>query len=320
MRASVFARPLPEGGTFGVVATSTPWYNRSEVFRSVEWLESRGYKAKLGEGIWERKDHLAGDAKTRARDLMAMFEDPGVDVVQSLHGGYGAAQMLPHIDFDVIRANPKPFVGYSDITALHAAILKETGLATFYGPGFTGWGSPERGDWSRDRLLRVLKGDTTGDIPDDPDDPYRRTIRGGKVTAPVVGGCLWLLQHAIGTRWEPDFDGSILFFEDVDTPTTHLEAHLVHLEQSGKLRGVAGVVVGHMEKCDWREERPEWARVPSLEDVLEERLEPLGVPVLYKLPLGHGKHHATLPLGVTATLDADQRRLTVDEPALRPVA
>ncbi|HXF37116.1 MAG TPA: hypothetical protein VNO17_08055 [Actinomycetota bacterium] len=110
----------------------------------------------------------------------------------------------------------------------------------------------------------------------------------------------------------------MLFIEEVDTPTTHLEAHLVHLRQAGLLDGVVGVVVGHMEKCDWREDRPEWARVPSLEDVLEQQLEPLGVPVLYKLPLGHGKHLATLPLGVTATLDADAGTLTIDEPAIRP--
>ncbi|HXF35905.1 MAG TPA: LD-carboxypeptidase [Actinomycetota bacterium] len=318
MRATRYGRPLPDGGCIGVPATSTPWYNRSEVLRSVEWWRSRGYRVKLGDSVWERTDHLAGDPKTRARDVAAMFADPEVDVVQCLQGGYGAAQILPSLDFEAIAEHPKPFVGYSDITALHVAILKETGLATFYGPGFLGMGDPQRGDWSRDRLLRVLRGETTGPVPRDPDDPYVRTIRGGRVTAPIVGGCLWLLQHAVGTPWQPDLEGCILFIEEVDTPTTHLEAHLVHLRQAGLLDGVVGVVVGHMEKCDWREDRPEWARVPSLEDVLEQQLEPLGVPVLYKLPLGHGKHLATLPLGVTATLDADGGTLTIDEPAIRP--
>jgi muramoyltetrapeptide carboxypeptidase len=155
-------------------------------------------------------------------------------------------------------------------------------------------------------------------VPRDPDDPYVRAIVGGKVTAPLVGGCLWLLMQTMGTPWEFEADGCILFFEDVDAPPWYVDGNLTQLAQAGKLDRVVGVVVGEMEKCDWREARPEWPRTKSLEDVLEERLEPLGVPVLYKLPLGHGKHLATLPLGVTATLDADRRTLTIDEPALRP--
>ena len=113
--------------------------------------------------------------------------------------------------------------------------------------------------------------------------------------------------------------GAILFFEDVHCPPYYVDGNLVHLAHAGKLGSVAGVVVGHMERCDYGDTRQvsDWARSRSLEDVLEERLEPLGVPVLYGLPLGHGKHLAALPLGVTCTLDADARTLTVEEPALR---
>jgi muramoyltetrapeptide carboxypeptidase len=240
-----------------------------------------------------------------------------VDVVQCFGGGYGSTQTIPFLDFDAIAENPKPFIGYSDITALHTVLRQRSGLATFYGPGLSGMGAKDRGDFTRNRLLRVLGGDTTGEVPDDPDDPYTRPIRGGRATAPLVGGCLWLLLQSMGTPWEIDLAGSIFFFEDVDAPPWYIDGMLTQLTQAGKLEDVAGVVVGEMDKCDWREERPEWARTKSLEDVLEERLEPLGVPVLYKLPLGHGKHLATIPLGVTATLDADERRLTIDEPALR---
>jgi muramoyltetrapeptide carboxypeptidase len=121
----------------------------------------------------------------------------------------------------------------------------------------------------------------------------------------------------MGTPWEIDLEGAIFFFEDVDAPPWYVDGMLLQLTHAGKLDGVAGVVVGDMEKCDWREARPEWPRTKSIEDVLEERLEPLGVPVLYKLPLGHGKHLAALPLGVTATLDGDARTLSIDQPALR---
>ena len=239
-----------------------------------------------------------------------------MDVVQALQGGYGSAQTIPHLDFEVIAANPKPFVGYSDITALHVAIRQRAGLATFYGYGLVGMGDKEGTMFSRERLLAVLSGQGAGEVPKDPDDPYVRALRGGRVTAPLVGGCLWLLLQTMGTPWEIDLDGCILFFEDYDAPPWYVDGMLTQLAQAGKLADVRGVVVGDMEKCDWREGRPEWPRTRSIEDVLEKHLEPLGVPVLYKLPLGHGKHLAAIPLGVNATLDADARTLTIDDPGL----
>jgi muramoyltetrapeptide carboxypeptidase len=320
VNATVLGRPLPDGGTIGVPALASPWENRSELERGVEWWEAQGYRVKLGEHIYERDDYVAGDPKGRAEDLMAMFADPEVDVVQALQGGYGSAQTIPYLDFDIVAANPKPFVGFSDITALHVAIRQRAGLATFYGVGLAGVGDKDASTFTRERLLKVLRGETTGEVPRDPDDPYVRAIRGGRVTAPLVGGCLWLLIQTMGTPWEIELDGCILFFEDVDLPPWYADGFLLQLAQAGKLDGVVGVVVGEMDKCDWRETRPEWPRTKSLEDVLEERLEPLGVPVVYKLPLGHGKHLATLPLGVTATLDGDRRTLTIDEPALTPRA
>ena len=317
--AARFGKPLLDGGTIGVAAPASPYDSRSEVLRGVEWWESQGYRVKLAAGIWERDDYVAGDAAGRARDLNTLFGDPEVDVVQVLQGGFGSAQTIPHLDFDVIAVNPKPLVGFSDITALHVAIRQEAGLATIYGNGLAGVGSPDATSFSKERLLDVLRGGGAGLVPPNPDDPWLRTIGGGKVTAPLVGGCLWLLMQTMGTPWEMDLDGAILFFEDVHSPPYYIDGNLVQLQQAGKLDNVAGVVVGQMEKCDWGDVRQvsDWARSRSIEDVLEERLEPLGVPVLYGLPLGHGKHLAALPLGVTCTLDADARTLTVDEPALR---
>jgi muramoyltetrapeptide carboxypeptidase len=317
--ATLFGKPLPEGGTIGVAAPASPYDGRSEVLRGVEWWEARGYRVKLAPGIWERDDYVAGDAEARARDLNALFADPEVDVVQAFQGGYGSAQLIPYLDFETIAANPKPLVGYSDITALHVAIRQRTGLATVYGNGLSGVGSTEVTAFSKERLLGVLRGGGAGEVPKSPDDSWLRAIRGGKVTAPLVGGCLWLLMQTMGTPWEIELDGAILFFEDVHCPPYYIDGELLQLTHAGKLDGVVGVVVGQMEKCDWGDLRQvsDWARSRSLEDVLEERLEPLGVPVLYGLPLGHGKHLAALPLGVTCTLDADARTLTVDEPALR---
>lgn len=319
IQATRFGKPLPEGGTIGVVAAASPYDSRSEVLRGIEWWEARGYRVKLGAGVWERDDYVAGDARARADDLNALFADPEVDVVQALQGGFGSAQMIPFLDFDVVAANPKPLVGFSDITALHVALRQKAGLATIYGNGLMGVGSPETTPFTTGRLLEVLRTGGAGDVPRDPDDPWVRAVTGGRVTAPLVGGCLWLLMQTMGTPWEVELDGAILFFEDTHTPPYHVDGQLVQLQHAGKLEHVAGVVVGQMEKSDWGDLRPvsDWARSRSLEDVLEERLGSLGVPVLYGLPLGHTKHLAALPLGVTCTLDADARTLTVDESALR---
>ena len=271
---------------------------------------------KLAPGVDARDDYVAGSPEGRAADLVSLFDDPEVDVVHCMQGGYGSAQAIPFLDFDVIAESPKPFLGFSDITALHVAIRQRTGLATFYAPGVAGVGDKDASAFTRDRLLDVLRKGGAGDVPKDPDDPYVRAIVGGKVSAPLAGGCLWLLLQTMGTPWEIDLDDAIFFFEDTDAPPWYVDGMLTQLGHAGKLDRVAGVVVGEMHDCDWRETRPEWPRTKSIEDVLEQRLEPLGVPVLYKLPLGHGKHLATLPLGVSATLDADARTLTIDEPAL----
>jgi muramoyltetrapeptide carboxypeptidase len=319
IQATRFGKPLPEGGTIGVTAAASPYDSRSDVLRGVEWWEARGYRVKLASGVYARDDYVAGSAEQRGADLNALFADPEVDVVQALQGGFGSAQAIPYLDFDLIAENPKPFVGYSDITALHIAVRQKAGLATIYGNGLLEVGSAEVTTFTKERLLDVLGGGGAGEVPRDPDDPWVRSIRGGRVTAPLVGGCLWLLMQTIGTPWEIELEGSILFFEDVHCPPYYVDGQLVQLAHAGKLDGVVGVVVGQMEKCDWGDVRPvsDWARSRSIEDVLEERLEPLGVPVIYGLPLGHAKHLAALPLGVPCTLDADARTLTVDEPALR---
>lgn len=314
-----FGRPLPPGGTIGVAAPASPYDARSEIERGVKWWEAQGYRVKLADGVYARDAYVAGDARQRAQDLTALFADPEIDVVQALQGGYGSAQTIPFLDFDVIAASPKPFVGYSDITALHVALRQQAGLATLYGYGLVGVGAKETTAFSRERLLEVLGGGGAGEVPRDPDDPYVRTIRGGKVTAPLVGGCLWLLMQTMGTAWEIDLDGAIFFFEDYKAPPYYVDGMLTQLAQAGKLDGVVGVVVGDMEGCDWGDVRQasDWRASRSLEDVLERHLEPLSVPTVYKLPLGHGKHLASLPLGVRCTLDADSGTLTVDEPAFR---
>jgi muramoyltetrapeptide carboxypeptidase len=310
-------RALRPGGTIGVPAPATPYHNRSEVLRGVEWWVKRGYKVKLGDGIYERDAYVAGDPKQRANDITAMFADPEVDVVQCLQGGYGSAQTIPHLDFDVIAQNPKPFVGYSDITALHTAIRHHTGLVTFYGPGLAGINDRETKPFTQTQLLRALTSTKPlGKVPANPEDGYLRALTPGKVTAEMAGGCLWLLGQTIGTSWQIDLSNKVFFFEDYDAPPWYLDGLLNQMTQAGMLDEVVGVVVGELEKCDWRETKPEFPQTLSTEDVLERYIEPLGVPATYGLPMGHGKYLATTPLGVRVTLDANERKVIIKEAAL----
>ena len=144
IQATRFGKPLPDGGTIGVAAAASPYDSRSDVLRGVEWWEARGYSVKLADrGLGSRRLRR-GQRRARAEDLNALFADPEVDVVQALQGGFGSAQAIPYLDFDLIAANPKPLVGYSDITALHVAIRQNAGLATIYGNGLMGVGARRR--------------------------------------------------------------------------------------------------------------------------------------------------------------------------------
>ena len=311
------ASPLPEGGTIGVAAASSPFENRSEIDRGVRWYEERGYHVKLAPHVYARDDFVAGDAQSRAEDVTALFADDEVDVVQMLRGGYGASQVVPLLDYDVVAANPKPFVGYSDVTALHVAIRQRTGLVTFYGLGLTSMGAPKREEWDKERFLRAMTAtEPLGEVPARPDDPYIGRLGSGRASAPLVGGCLWLLRETLGTPWEIDLDGAILFFEDVHAPPWHVDGMLTQLRNAGKLEHVQGIAVGEMHKSEHSDEPDPWLRSRSMEDVFEHHLGPLGIPILHNLPLGHGKHLVTIPLGVRATVDADARTLTIDEAAL----
>jgi muramoyltetrapeptide carboxypeptidase len=309
------ARSVPPGSAIGVVTPGSPPETRAEVLRGIRWWESKGYRVKLMRGALEQEDWHAGSAEVRARDLQDAFADPEIDAVQCMRGGYGSAEVVPLLDFDAIAASPKAFIGMSDITALHAALNRFAGLATFYGPSLTSFGDPGVATLTGERLLEVLGGDGSGPVPQDSERLTTIAIAGGKASGPLLGGCLLDFIYTVGTPWEVDLRGALFFFEDVGRAPIQIDRSLLYLLQIGKLEGVRGVVVGELAGCEWHE----WTSSPrskTLEDVLEGRLGGLGVPVLYGLPLGHGSSVATLPLGVSATVDADALTLTVDEPAL----
>jgi muramoyltetrapeptide carboxypeptidase len=308
-------RTAGRGSTIGVVSPGSPPETRAEVQRGIAWWELRGYRVKLMPAALEQDGWHAGSPEARARDVQAAFADPEVDAIQTMRGGYGSAQVVPLLDLDAIAETPKAFVGFSDITALHAALLSRAGLATFYGPCLTDLGAPSPSSLTQGRLLQVLGGHATGPVPEDPDRLTVISITGGRASGPLVGGCLIDFIYTIGTAWEQELEGSIFFFEETGTPPIRIDRALLYLEQIGKLNGVRGIVVGELAGCEWYEYSSA-PRSKTLEEVLKDRLGGLGVPVLYGLPLGHGASLATIPLGVEATVDADALTLTIDGSSL----
>ena len=307
---------LRAGATLGVVAPASPLYNRSDIARATAVLESLGFHVKLGGHVRDRHGYLAGRDAARAEDFMRVWLDPEVDGVLCLRGGYGTSRMLDGLDWAALAAHPKAFIGYSDITALHLALGRRANLVTFYGPMVISLARAGVSAYTRDGLVRAVCGEgPLGVVPRDPDDPWVETITPGVAEGELAGGCLQLLANAVGTPEDFDWRGKVVFLEDVHEEPYAIDRNLTQLLRAGKLDGVAGLVVAEHVDCGPREHRPAFPSTLSLEDVIDERLRPLSVPTISGLPLGHGRHLATLPLGVRARLDATAGCLEVLDPA-----
>jgi len=305
---------LRRGDNVALVAPASPWENRSEMLRALGALEAWGLKVKRGQHVDDRHAYLAGRDEDRAADLNAAYADPEVRAILCFQGGYGSSRLIPLLDREVIAANPKALCGYSDITSLHLAVQAWSKTITFYSNGANGVGARETSDFSKATMHRALFSDEVyGEIPANPDDRWVRTITGGKGQGRLTGGCLTLVQATLGTDIEIQTEGRILYLEDLDMHAYTLDTVLTHLRNAGKLEAAAGIVIGEMKNVGWREDFASFMQDLSIEDVLEEVIGPLGVPCIYGLPIGHGKHHATVPHGAMATLDADAGTLVVDE-------
>lgn len=309
---------LQPGATLGIVSPSSPSSRDSDVQRLQLWATAHGFRLKLFPHVADRHGYLAGADADRAADLTAAFADPEVDAVLTMRGGTGGWRTVPHVDYDVIRANPKFFSGYSDTTALHLAIAARADLVTFYGAAGSSLIGRSVSAYTERHFLRAATlGEPLGDIEKDPDDPFTWAITGGVAEGRLRGGCLTLLVQSLGTPWEVDWRGCIVFVEDVGEEPYRIDGYLTQLRLAGKLDGIAGFIVGEHVDCGPRELRPSYPYGTfSTEEVYRQHLAPLGVPVMVGLPCGHGKHLVTLPLGVAARLDADAMTLQLLDAAV----
>lgn len=285
--------PLAKGDTIGIVAPSYAPHG-GWLLRGVKAMEEAGYAIVLEPEIERVRRFQQHEDKKRADNFMAMWLNPEVKAVICGTGGYGAVRILPYLDADVFRRNPKAFVGYSDITALHLWLMRRAHLRVFHGPTLDDL-VPGGADPTLLSLLNAL----TAPRPDIRlGRDIARAVRPGKASGRLTGGNLSLVQQTIGTPYEIDTRDAILFLEETRDPMSVADERLLHLRAAGLLRHVRGIVFGQLS-LDRSEE-------DEFEDFLLDLVSDLEVPILMDFPAGHEVPNLTLPLGTEVELVADE--------------
>ena len=307
---------LAPGDTVGLVDPASATFLRQDVEIVTETLTAMGFNVKRGAHLMDRYGYLAGRDRDRAADLNALFADRTVKAVLAVRGGWGSARLLPYLDFDLIRRHPKVLVGYSDLTALLNAVHARTGLVTFHGPvGVSTWTA-----FSAEHARRVLvdgEALTMANPVEIKDTPIQiedrvQTITPGVARGRLVGGNLTVLSALVGTPYLPDFEGAVLFLEDVREQIYRIDRMLTHLALAGILGKVRGVVFGKCTRC----EPGEGYGSLTLEEVFDDHIKPLDVPAWHGAMIGHVDKQFTLPIGVEAEIDAAKGTIRLLESAV----
>ena len=307
-----YGKKLKFGDTIGLIAPSGAVRTEGAVARAVEETKRMGFKVKLGESAQQKYGYLSGTDEVRARDINNMFADDEVDAIICIRGGYGAMRILDKLDYEMISKHPKIFAGFSDITALHIALLNRCDLATFHAPMAVGWADGPMDDFSRESMYKALMhAEPMGELVNPP-EYEKKTVNPGIAEGTLVGGNLMLITSSLGTPWEIDTKGRILFIEEVSERTYCVDRMLTQLRLAGKFDDCAGVVFGDFADCNI--EYPEFGL--TLEEIIRDVVAPCGKPIFTGLRCGHCSPKLTLPLGVKCRMDADACTLTVLESAV----
>jgi muramoyltetrapeptide carboxypeptidase len=319
MGSKPLVRPprLTRGSRIALVAPAGPLLERDDLTRAEALCRALDYEPVMGAHAGGHYGYFSGTDEARLADLNAALRDPAVDAVWCIRGGYGVTRILDGVDFEALARRPRPVIGYSDITALLAAVVRRAGIVAFHAPT----ARAEMPLFSHRHFARVLT-DPAPSAAFEPLPPPAGvlvpqanrvvTIRGGVAEGPLAGGNLTLLQCLIGTAYFPDLDGALLFLEDVNEDLYRIDRMLAHLRMIGALSRLSGVLVGRFSGS----KRHMNDGALGIDDVLDHYFGPLGVPVAYGLPIGHIEDQWTMPLGVRARFDAGAGSVELLEPAV----
>ncbi|MFK3939515.1 LD-carboxypeptidase [Alkalihalobacillus sp. NPDC078783] len=298
---------LKPGDTIGLIAPSSP-PNLSQLEKGIKLYEGYGLNVKVGRSIHLTDGYLAGTDRDRADDLMEMFQDPEIKGVFCVYGGYGSARIVELIDFDVIQANPKVFWGYSDVTFLHQVIYQKTGLVTFHGPMMSSDLGGEVHPFTETYLKQVFKPTRITCDTTNSDLGVMNTNERRKVSGLIVGGNLSLIISSLGTSYEIDTKDKLLFLEDVGEEPYKLDRMFNQLRLANKLQDAAGIIVGDFHECKPFKRK----NSQGVDEVITHHLSLAGTPAIFGMQTGHCTPTLSFPLGVMATVDVTERRISIE--------
>lgn len=285
-----FPPPVRPGDRVGVAALSGP-VDPDRLRSGLENLRGLGFEPVPARNLGARSGLFAGSDQERVEAFHELAADPSLTAIFFARGGHGLLRVLPSIDWPLLAAHPRAYVGYSDLTPFLHQVVARLGVAAFHGPLVAADFARGLSDEESDSLLRALAGESGLEIP------FAAGLRSGRAEGRLLGGCLSLITATLGTPWQLDLDGAILFWEDIGEPPYRLDRMLTHLALSGSLRAIAGVVAG---SCPCA--APEDANLDWLDPLLDASRHHRG-PVAWGLPSGHCTPNYTLPLGRPAVLE-----------------
>lgn len=305
---------LNKGDTLALV-TPGSYISEEELQQSIVNLQQLGFNVVYSDKLLLQKGYFSASDSERAEDLMNMFKRNDVNGIVCARGGYGCSRILPLLDFDVIKSNPKVLIGYSDVTALHLGIFKKTGLVTFHGPVATSTYNDFTKEYFENILLNpeaetVLTNSTSGE---DENIYGVTTLVNGEEEGILTGGNLSIIVSLIGTEFDADTKNKIIFLEEIGEEPYRIDRMLTQMMQAGKFDEAAGVALGIFRNCESKTENPSFEKSYTLMEVLQDRLGSLNIPVVYGMSFGHVKDKFTLPVGINAKLDADEQSITLIE-------
>jgi muramoyltetrapeptide carboxypeptidase len=306
-------RKVGAGSKIAVVAPAGP-PKPERLRKGLQYFQKLGYNFKVYPQVKARTGYLAGDDKSRAAAVNDAFADKSIDGIFAARGGYGCLRLLPYIDFNIIKKNPKLFVGYSDLTVLLLAIYARCGIVTFHGPMLSiEFGKPLKKYTSSYFHRAIEESIPLGQISI-PDNYKIQRIHGGSVSGQLIGGNLSLIARMIGTGFLPSFRDKLVFIEDTEEEPYRLDAYLSQLFQATDFDKAGGYIIGEMTKTE-----PKYGRKKSWTafEVIKDYFADLKKPTIYNFPCGHGKEKITIPVGVEAYLDADTKIFKIKEAGVR---
>ena len=295
---SLFPRALRKGDTIGLVAPAGPW-NEDEFARGVQILDQYGFKVRIAHDLGAKENYLAGSDRHRTALFQEIWRDPEVQAVLAVRGGYGSLRILGAIDYQLIRDQPKIFIGFSDITALHCAIFQQTGLVTFHGPMVTTLAKHDK-----QSLLSFFDTITSG-VCRPITTRSVEILKSGQAAGRLIGGNLTTAVHLLATPYEVAWRDKIVFLEDVGEAPYRIDRMLSHLKTAGRFAGIRGLILGSFTNCG--DQEMIWARVMEL-------FSDEDLPIWANFPIGHGEQNMIVPIGGEARMDSSTGTLSFPAP------